>query len=212
MTQGHQNLNTSWSTFNKQPGSKRISCQDVFSGESWRLRVSEWKLNCTWSFEECRYSMQVGKVVLYITVREGMKRREGRTKKKGKKEGHFAIFSQIISRNDPYFHGQIIGKRMNWCLSKQYDFFKQLSHSCKIIGFNEIINSCVKPMFKLGYGKNQTFLHWKIISTVFVLNLTFVFNIVMAQCCGTSGSGHTSLQLCCEFQILSSEVLNSDFD
>lgn len=74
-------------------------------------------------------------------------------KKKGKKEGHFAVFSQIMSRN-PYFHGQTIGKRMNWCLSKQYDFFKWLSHSCKIIGFNEIINSCVISMFKLGYGKN----------------------------------------------------------
>lgn len=105
--------------------------------------------------------MQADRVVLYITLREGMKRlqkegrrKEGRTKKreegkkegrvKKRKEGHFAIFSQIISRNDPYFHGQIIGKRMNWCLSKQYDFFKRLSHSCKIIGFNEIINSCVK--------------------------------------------------------------------
>lgn len=65
-------------------------------------------------------------------------------KERGKQKASILLYSpQIISRNDPYYHGSIIRERMNWCLSKLYGFFKWFSHSCKIIGFYEIINSSV---------------------------------------------------------------------
>lgn len=103
--------------------------------------------------------MHVDRVVEYITRREGIKKKKGEKegridgrrerleegeRKAGKQKAGVLLYSpQVISRNDPHSHGYIISKRTNWCLSKQYDFFKQLSHSYKILAFNEIINSFV---------------------------------------------------------------------
>lgn len=117
-----------------------------------------------WNIWEFRYNVQVDRVVEYITLREGIRkkkqekkegekggRRDGRMerweegeRKAGKQKAGILLCSpQVISRNDPHFHGYIISKRMNWCLSKQYDLIKWLSHSYKILAFSEIINSSV---------------------------------------------------------------------
>lgn len=55
-------------------------------------------------------------------------RKEGKKGEREKQKAGILLYSpQVISRNDPYFHGQILDKKMNWYLSEKYAFFKWLS-------------------------------------------------------------------------------------
>lgn len=115
-------------------------------------------------------------------VREGGKkegRRERRVRERSRRQASCYIPHKLFQEMIHIFMDKFLTRRWIGIFQKSMPFLNGSLHSCKVRGFNEIINSSMSNWYlNWDIGKNEI-LHWKIISTVYVFNVVFVYDFVM---------------------------------